>query len=57
MRWVVLRLMVTPEEKRQIQLAATLKGMTITEFIKHACNERLRKDGVDAVLFPEKGEK
>ncbi len=43
------------DEVRYVQHAASLRNITMAEYVRRAVNASLRSDGVDAVLFAEDG--
>ena len=50
-----LTVKLTVAEHEQIRLAASLKGLTPREYVVRAINDRLVRQGVDAVLLAEAG--
>lgn len=42
------------EESDWVKHAARLRGMSWREYVRRAVNERLQRDGVDAVLLRER---
>lgn len=49
-------LTLSADEREWLEHAASLNGLTIREYVVRAVNDRLRKQGVDAVLLREEGE-
>lgn len=56
MRTVQVELRFSEDETEQLRLAASLKHMTVAEYVRRAINAQLRKEGVDAVLMKEAGD-
>lgn len=48
-----INLEATSEERDQLRLAAKLRHVSLSEYIRRAINASLRREGVDAVLFRE----
>lgn len=48
---------VDAEEYRWVKHAASLRHVSLAEYVKQAINASLRKEGVDAVLLREKGDR
>lgn len=45
---------VTIEEFEWVAAAASLNGITVREYVVRAINQRLRSQGVDAILLAER---
>lgn len=50
-----LTMCVRAHELRWVKHAASLRGLSLTEYVKRAINASLRQQGVDATLFREMG--
>jgi hypothetical protein len=48
---MIHRLRLTLEEHDYVKHAASLKSLSMSEYIKRAINAQLRREGVDAVLI------
>jgi uncharacterized protein (DUF1778 family) len=46
----------TKEEVDYVKHAASLRGLSMAEYVKRAINASLRRQGVDAVLFRERND-
>lgn len=46
-----LILRATQDELRQVKHAASLRGLSMAEYVKRAINHSMMREGVDAVLF------
>ena len=46
-----IRFVVTVEERDYVKHAASLRNLTLREYIVRAINASLRRDGVDALLI------
>jgi hypothetical protein len=53
MRTKPLVITVNRAEREQVKLAASLKLMSVREYVRRAINRSLVRDGVDAVLLRE----
>lgn len=51
-----LMICATPEELDWLRHAASLRRLPVAEYVKEAVNDRMRREGVDAVLFKVKSE-
>lgn len=49
----LLMIFVTESERQQVELAASLRGQTVEEYVTRAINAAMRRQGVDAVLLKE----
>ncbi len=47
---------VSAEELDWVQHAASLRALSLSEYVREAINARLRREGVDAVLLRERTE-
>lgn len=56
MHWKRRRILIVASDsmRRQVELAASLRGFTVVEYVKRAINASMRSEGVDAELFAER---
>jgi hypothetical protein len=52
-----IELYATREEYEQVKLAASLRHLSMPEYIRQALNAQMRREGVDAVLFEERDDR
>lgn len=50
----LIQIRITAEEYEQVAHAARLNGLDVREYTVRAINERMRRQGVDAVLLAER---
>lgn len=53
---MTLLIRATKQELDQLRLAASLVHLPVAEYVKEALNDRMRREGVDAVLFKLKSD-
>jgi hypothetical protein len=53
---MTLLIRATREELEWLRHAARLRHLPVSEYVKEALNARLRREGVDAVLFKVKSD-